>query len=38
DKLFKSPRIKMMKKAFEEDERIEKLCQTCEFFKVRLSD
>ncbi len=38
DKLFKSPRIKMIKKAFEEDKRIEKLCQTCEFFKVRLSD
>ncbi|EFP3675745.1 radical SAM protein, partial [Campylobacter jejuni] len=38
DKLFKSPRIKMMKKAFEEDKRIEKLCQTCEFFKARLGD
>lgn len=38
DKLFKSSRIKMMKKAFEEDKRIEKLCQTCEFFKARLGD
>ncbi|ECP7275978.1 radical SAM/SPASM domain-containing protein [Campylobacter jejuni] len=38
DKLLKSPRAEAIKKAFEEDERIEKLCQTCEFFKARLSD
>lgn len=37
-KLLEAPRLKAMQKAFEENKRIEKLCQTCEFFKARLSD
>ncbi|MBM0637271.1 SPASM domain-containing protein [Campylobacter sp. VicNov18] len=36
NKLLKSPRLKAIKKAFEREQRIEKLCQTCEFFKTRL--
>ncbi|AXP09325.1 radical SAM/SPASM domain-containing protein [Campylobacter hepaticus] len=36
-KLLKSPHVEAMKKAFKKNERIEKLCQTCEFFKTRLN-
>ncbi|EGD3674589.1 radical SAM protein, partial [Campylobacter coli] len=36
--LLESKRIQEIKKAFEENKRIEKLCQSCEFFKTRLSD
>ncbi len=38
DSLLQSQRLKTMKKAFEENKRIEKLCQSCEFFKTRLSN
>lgn len=37
-KLLDTPRLKAIQKAFKEDKRIEKLCQTCEFFKVKFSD
>ncbi|MBZ7935398.1 SPASM domain-containing protein [Campylobacter sp. B0100352/1] len=36
ENLLNSKRLTSMKKAFEENKRIEKLCQSCEFFKTRL--
>ncbi|MBZ7930892.1 SPASM domain-containing protein [Campylobacter sp. RM12910] len=36
--LLNSERLIKMKKAFEENKRIEKLCQSCEFFKARLQN
>ncbi|TKX32957.1 SPASM domain-containing protein [Campylobacter aviculae] len=34
--LLKSERLQFMKKSFEANKRIERLCQSCEFFKTRL--
>ncbi|TKX31521.1 radical SAM/SPASM domain-containing protein [Campylobacter estrildidarum] len=36
--LLQSQRLQSIKKAFEKNKRIEKLCQSCEFFKARLDD
>ncbi len=38
EKLLNSHRLNEIKKAFEKDERIEALCQRCEFFKARLEN